>query len=230
MLLINLAIILILAWGDTLGMRPRVMVNCAMSPDGKIAGTERRQLRISSPEDLDRVRRLRMECQAILVGAGTVLADDPHLTVKGLPPERQPLRVVLDPRGKVPDSAMVLDHRARTLMVTLEDCSRLYRGAEVVRLGKGAIDLNALLGVLEERGVKDLLVEGGGETIYSFFRAGLVDVYSVFIGDFIIGGREAPTPVDGEGFRTGEHVPLRLVSLERLGYGVHLTYEVRRDV
>jgi len=218
-----------MTFGDTPTMRPRVIVNCAMSPDGKIAGAERRQLRISSPEDMDRVKRLRADCQAILVGAGTILADDPHLTVKGRPPEKQALRVVLDPRGKIPENALVLDARARTLVVTLEDCVRQYPGAETVRLGKGAIDLRALLEELGGRGVSTLLVEGGGETIHSFFKAGLVDVYSVFVGDFIIGGRESPTPVDGEGFRMGEHVPLRLVSFERLGSGVHLTYEVRRD-
>lgn len=172
---------------------------------------------------------MRAECQAILVGAGTILADDPHLTVKGLPPDKQALRVVLDPRGKIPENASVLDARARTLVVTLEDCVRQYPGAETVRLGKGALDLKALLEVLGQRGVSVLLVEGGGETIYYFFRAGLVDVFSVFVGDLIIGGRESPTPVDGDGFRMGEHVPLRLVSFERLGTGVHLTYEVRRD-
>jgi 2,5-diamino-6-(ribosylamino)-4(3H)-pyrimidinone 5'-phosphate reductase len=229
LLLINLPITLMMTYGNALSMRPRVIVNCAMSPDGKIAGAERRQLRISSPEDMDRVRRLRTECQAILVGAGTILADDPHLTVKGLPPEKQALRVVLDPRGKVPEDALVLDARARTLVVTLEDCVRQYPGVETVRLGRGTVDLKALLETLGQRGVTSLLVEGGGETIHSFFRAGLVDVYSVFIGDFIIGGRESPTPVDGEGFRVGEHIALRLVSFERLGFGVHLTYEVRRD-
>lgn len=229
MLLINLPITLMMTYGNAPSMRPRVIVNCAMSPDGKIAGAERRQLRISSPEDMDRVKRLRTECQAILVGAGTILADDPHLTVKGLPPERQALRVVLDPRGKVPENALVLDGRARTLVVTLEDCVRQYPGAETVRLGKSTVDLPALLDLLGKRGVSALLVEGGGETIYSFFRAGLVDVYSVFVGNFIIGGRESPTPVDGEGFRMGEHVPMRLMSFERLGSGVHLTYEVRRD-
>jgi 2,5-diamino-6-(ribosylamino)-4(3H)-pyrimidinone 5'-phosphate reductase len=212
---------------DISSMRPRVIVNCAMSPDGKIAGTERRQLRISSPEDLERVKRLRSECQAILVGAGTILADDPHLTVKGRPPEQQALRVVLDPRGKVPETSLVLDDRARTLMVTNQECTRLYPGAETVRLGHGPIDLKALLELLNERGVTQLLVEGGGETIFSFFQASLVDVYSVYVGDFIIGGREAPSPVDGEGFRPAEHVPMRLISVERPGGGVLLTYEVR---
>lgn len=210
-------------------MRPRVIVNCAMSPDGKIAGTDRRQLRISSLEDMDRVRRMRSGCQAILVGAGTILADDPHLSVKGMPYESQPLRVVLDPRGKVPETSLVLDQRARTLMVTNEECVRQYPGAETARLGKGKIDLPALLRLLEERGVSTLLVEGGGETIFSFFQAGMVDLYSVYVGDYIIGGREAPSPVDGDGFRPGEHVPLRLVSVERLGGGVHLTYEVVKD-
>ena len=98
-----------------------------MTADGKIAGRSRRQLRISSPEDLARVKELRAASGAILVGVGTVIADDPHLTVKDLPPERNPLRVVLDPRGRTPDGARVLDGRARTLIVTSEDCERNWR-------------------------------------------------------------------------------------------------------
>ncbi len=72
-------------------MRPEVLVNCAMSPDGKIATKERRQVRISSEEDRERVRKLRSSCGAILVGVGTILADDPHLTVKGEREGTEPL-------------------------------------------------------------------------------------------------------------------------------------------
>ncbi len=207
-------------------MRPTVTVNCAMTADGKIAGRSRRQLRISSPEDLDRVKRLRAASDAILVGVGTIMADDPHLTVKGLPPERNPLRVVLDPHGRTPDSARVLDDRARTLIVTGEGCPRTWPRGEVLRAGGDRIDLQRVLSELYERGVRSLMVEGGGETIFRFFESGLVDRYMVFVGGLIVGGRGSPTPADGDGLPEERAVRLRLAGCERLGDGVLLTYEV----
>jgi 2,5-diamino-6-(ribosylamino)-4(3H)-pyrimidinone 5'-phosphate reductase len=207
-------------------MRPRVTVNCAMTADGKIAGRSRRQLRISSPPDLDRVRSLRTSSDAILVGVGTVLADDPHLTIKGLPRERNPLRVVLDSTGRTPDHARVLDDRARTLMVTAEGCTRTWTGAEVLRTGMKKVDLEGVLDYLYHQGVRELMVEGGGETIFSFFQQGLVDRYTVFVGSLVVGGRSSPTPVDGEGLAEEEATRLRLVDCERLGDGVLLSYEV----
>jgi 2,5-diamino-6-(ribosylamino)-4(3H)-pyrimidinone 5'-phosphate reductase len=207
-------------------MRPRVTINCAMTADGKIAGRSRRQLRISSPPDLDRVRSLRTSSDAILVGVGTVLADDPHLTIKGLPRERNPLRVVLDSTGRTPDHARVLDDRARTLMVTAEGCTRTWPGAEVLRTGMKKVDLEGVLDYLYHQGVRELMVEGGGETIFSFFQQGLVDRYTVFVGSLVVGGRSSPTPVDGEGLAEEEATRLRLVDCERLGDGVLLSYEV----
>jgi 2,5-diamino-6-(ribosylamino)-4(3H)-pyrimidinone 5'-phosphate reductase len=206
-------------------MRPRVTINCAMSPDGKIATKEHRQIRISSPQDMERVRSLRASVDAILVGVGTILADDPHLTVKSLPREKNPLRVVLDSHGRTPDSAKVVNESARTLMVTNETCTKTWPNAAVLRAGKEMVDLVILLPKLHEMGVKTLLVEGGGETIWSFFRMGMVDVYSVYVGNDILGGVSAPSPVDGEGFLEGEKVHLVLRTVERLGDGVLLTYE-----
>lgn len=206
-------------------MRPRVTVNCAMSPDGKIATVARHQVRISSPEDMERVKALRRTSDAILVGVGTILADDPHLTVKGLSREENPLRLVLDGQGRTPGTAKVLDDRGRTLLVTYAACRRTWPGAEVFRAGEGRIDLMALMSELERRGVKDLMVEGGGETIFSFFAAGLVDRYFVYIGTKVLGGRNAPSPADGAGFPETEAYSLRLMGVERMGEGVLLSYE-----
>jgi 2,5-diamino-6-(ribosylamino)-4(3H)-pyrimidinone 5'-phosphate reductase len=200
-----------------------------MTADGKIAGRSRRQLRISSPEDMARVKELRASSDAILVGVGTVLADDPHLTVKGLPPERNPLRIVLDPRGRTPDTARVLDGRARTLIVTSEGCRRTWPGAEVLRAGRDRIDLESMLSSLDGRGVRTLMVEGGGETIFSFFESGLVDRYLVFVGSTIVGGRSSPTPADGDGFPEDRTVQLKLAGCERMGDGVLLTYEAGNE-
>ncbi|MGD0818967.1 MAG: 2,5-diamino-6-(ribosylamino)-4(3H)-pyrimidinone 5'-phosphate reductase [Methanomassiliicoccales archaeon] len=196
-----------------------------MSPDGKIATKEHRQIRISSPEDLERVKSLRASVDAILVGVGTVLADDPHLTVKGLPPEKNPLRVVLDSHGRTPDRAKVVNGNARTLVVTNEACIKTWATAQVMRAGKDMVDLTILLPKLYEMGFRTLLVEGGGETIWSFFRLNMVDVYSVYVGNDILGGRTAPSPVDGEGFLEDEKMHLELRTVERLGDGVLLTYE-----
>jgi 2,5-diamino-6-(ribosylamino)-4(3H)-pyrimidinone 5'-phosphate reductase len=206
-------------------MRPRVTVNCAMSPDGKIATKEHRQIRISSPQDMERVKSLRASVDAILVGIGTVLADDPHLTVKDLPPEKSPLRVVLDSYGRTPEGAKVVNGSARTLIVTNERCIKTWPNVKTLRAGKERVDLTILLPKLHEMGVTTLLVEGGGETIWSFFRMNMVDVYSVYVGSDILGGRTAPTPVDGEGFLEAEKMHMELRSVERLGEGVLLTYE-----
>ncbi len=211
---------------DVVSMRPRVTVNCAMTADGKLAGRSRRQLRISSREDMDRVKALRASSDAILVGVGTIISDDPHLTVKGLPPERNPLRVVLDSNGRTPADAKVLDANARTLIATSVDCQRTWPGAETARCGQGRVDLGALMDALGERGVRTLMVEGGGETIFSFFQAGLVDRYLVFVGSQIVGGRDSPTPADGDGFQDGAGIRLTLVDAEVLGDGVLLSYEV----
>ena len=211
---------------DDGGMRPRVIVNCAMTADGKLAGRSRRQLRISSPQDMERVRELRASSDAILVGVGTVLADDPHLTIKGLPPESNPLRIVLDSNGRTPSGARVLDARARTIIVTTEECERTWTGAETIRCGRGRVDAARLLDLLGERGVDTLMVEGGGEIIFSFFQAGLVDQYLVFVGSQVVGGRDSPTPADGDGLPEESAVRLRLTGSEMLGDGILLSYEV----
>ncbi|MDN5357428.1 MAG: 2,5-diamino-6-(ribosylamino)-4(3H)-pyrimidinone 5-phosphate reductase [Candidatus Methanomethylophilaceae archaeon] len=205
-------------------MRPYVQINCAMSADGKIAGNDRRQVMISSADDRERVKRLRKEFDAILVGVGTVVSDDPHLTVKDLDYDTNPIRIVLDPHGRTPDSAMVLDERAPTVMVTLGSCEREWDCEETIRTGTDDIDLMDLMEQLYEMGIDKLLVEGGGETISSFFRAGIVDRYTVFVGGLIIGGRGSPTPADGDGWVADGGIALTLEKSEVLGNGVLLDF------
>ncbi len=82
---------------------------------------------------------------------------------------------------------------------------------------------------LERRGVKRLMVEGGGETIWSFFKNGLVDEYRVFVGSLVLGGTDAPTPCEGQGFLEGNAIRLRLINVMKMGEGALLCYEVVRD-
>ena len=217
----------------------RVVLNAAMSADGKLSTRERRQVAISGPADFERVDRLRAESDAVMVGVGTVVADDPSLTVDDpdLRAERtereeseNPARVIADSRIRTPLDARVLDDSAETYLLAsdaapkkrvtaVEDC-----GSAVVVAGEDRVDLPAAFAALESAGIEQLMVEGGGELIFSLFEAGLVDELSVFVGPTILGGRDAPTLADGDGF-VAEFPTLTLETVERLDSGVLLQYE-----
>ncbi len=204
-------------------MIPFIHINCAMSADGKIAGVERKQVRISSDEDKARVKELRMKYDAILVGVGTVISDDPHLTVKGRSTEENQVRVVLDPHGRTPENAQVTDGRARTVIVTNDDCARSWKSCDVIRC-PGELDLTYVMEQLYSMGIRSVLVEGGGATIASFLRAGLFDVLTVYVGSMVIGGSGAPTPADGDGWVKEGGLKLVLEDAVRTGDGIVLQY------
>ncbi len=177
-----------------------------------------------------RVQRLRAEVDAILVGIGTVLADDPKLTVKEayVKAARQPLRIVLDSGGRTPPTAQVLDGRAPTLIVTTKECATTFSNAEVVRCGIGRVDLGELLSHLSARRIRTVLVEGGEETITQFLRAGLVDEVRVFVGSLLIGGDTSPRLFGGPGAASAEDVVrLELLRSTPMEGGVLLEYRVR---
>ncbi|MGQ9582097.1 MAG: 2,5-diamino-6-(ribosylamino)-4(3H)-pyrimidinone 5'-phosphate reductase [Thermoplasmatota archaeon] len=213
-------------------MRPVVVVNCAMSADGKIALASRKQTRISCGEDIARVQRLRASCDAILVGIGTVLQDDPSLLVKEALVKRagQPLRVVLDSRGRTPPGARVLSPEARTIVAATDSAREVAPASnvELLRLGPGPrVPLSPLLDELGRRGVRRLLVEGGEEVIGSFVAERLFDRLIIYVGSVVLGGH-GPTPAGGEGARElDEAVRLRLIRVRRVGDGVLLEYEPR---
>jgi 2,5-diamino-6-(ribosylamino)-4(3H)-pyrimidinone 5'-phosphate reductase len=219
-----------------------VHVNAAESVDGKLSTRNREQVSISGPADFDRVDALRADSDGVMVGVGTVLADDPTLTVKSA--ERQgrrvadgqdpnPARVVADSRARTPLDASVLDDDATTYVLVTEaaddsDVAALEAaGATVVVAGTERVNLRTAFERLESDGIGQLMVEGGGELIFSLFEAELVDQLSVFIGPMLIGGQDAPTLADGEGFTDFESFPeLTLTSVERMDEGVVLDYDV----
>ncbi len=223
--------------------RPFVFINLAMSADGKISTVKRRQIRISGEDDFDRVDALRAECDAIMVGIGTVLADDPSLTVKSeirradrlkAGKAENPLRVVVDSKARTPIDAEILNkgEGARVIAVSeqaiVEDVGKLGAKAEIMVGGMDAVDLKKLLYLLWQRGVSRLMVEGGATLNWSLLSQELVDEVYIYVGNLIIGGEGAPTPVDGSGFLSEEAMTkLELLSTERMDEGVLLRWRVR---
>lgn len=207
-------------------MRPYVIVNCAMSVDGKIALANRKQIRISNEEDMKRVYMLRHECDAVLVGIGTVLNDDPKLTVKEkyVKNPSQPLRIVLDSNFRTPKNAEVMSKDAPTLIVTT--CKQFKKGnIEVIKCGEEKVNLHELMKILYERGIKKLMVEGGETVIWEFLKNNLVDEISVFIAPIIIGGKNSPTLAGGEGVMSPKNIiKMKLVEARKLGNGILLRF------
>lgn len=170
--------------------RPEVWLNCAVSADGRLAAPDGSPVRISNDADMERVHRMRADADAILVGVGTVLADDPKLTVK---PEfadgEHPLRIVLDTDARTPPGSHVLDGAVPTLVATGPKAPPVI-GAHQVRLpkGDGGLDLDALLDHLGLIGIRQVMVEGGEAVLRAFLAADRWDRFTVFVGAQTIGG------------------------------------------
>jgi diaminohydroxyphosphoribosylaminopyrimidine deaminase/5-amino-6-(5-phosphoribosylamino)uracil reductase len=179
--------------------RPHVMVKLAVSTDDKVAAHGHKTVAITSDIANARVHLLRSQCDAILVGIGTVLSDDPLLTCR-LPgmEARSPVRVVLDRRLRIPaKSRLVQSARHTPLWVVASELAEApaaailgANGAQVIRLGSGSragLDLNEVVRVLAERGITRLLVEGGARVASSFVAAGLADEFWLLRGPNAIG-------------------------------------------
>ncbi|MCK5024803.1 MAG: 2,5-diamino-6-(ribosylamino)-4(3H)-pyrimidinone 5'-phosphate reductase [Thermoplasmata archaeon] len=206
---------------------PRVIVNCAMSVDGKIASRVRKQVRLSDESDMARVHKLRNDCDAILVGVGTVIADDPSLLVKEKYVEnpRQPIRIILDSKCRTPPGSRVLDGKSQTIIFTTQGHEKQLENAEIIACGTDMVDIKKILAHLDNMGIKTLLVEGGGTIIWSFVSSGFVDEFKVFINSKLIGGGQAPTPMDGNGFADENEFPeLNLVRSTMSDSGILLEF------
>ncbi len=196
---------------------PYVTAKWAMTLDGKIACVGGHSQWISGPASRAEVHALRGEVDAVLVGAGTARADDPLLTRRDVP-GGDPLRVVVDSRARLSlESRLVATARtaAPVLLATTSQADPTRRaaladrGVEVCVLPEahGRVDPNALLGALGERGLRHVLVEGGGDLLGSLFAAGLVDRVLAYVAPRVLGGAAAPSPVGGAGVRRVEEGP-----------------------
>lgn len=208
--------------------RPFVIAKFAMSLDGKIATHSGESQWITGPKSREQGHRLRQLSDVIIVGAGTIEVDDPSLTVRyNIDTPAHPLRVVLDSKGRTSPHARVYEQiGAGAVLVCTDEAppSRLdefrTNGIEPLILEKNDAkrpDLHALLSSLAARGVNSIMIEGGAETLGSFFDARLVDEVWAFIAPVVIGG-DGKMPVGGTGAATiPQALRLHDVTTKRLG-------------
>ena len=220
-------------------MKPYVILNAAMTLDGKIA-TKIGNSEISGEEDLKRVHELRKQCDAIMVGIGTVMADDPRLTVHKInaSAEDNPIRVVVDSKCRTPIAARITNKDAKTIIAGANEykydfiVSDRYetfkkRGVNFFFSGDKKVDLKALMNYLYEDGVEKLMLEGGSTLNFSMIKSGLIDEIRICVAPMVVGGVDAKTFFDGEGFDLmNEAVKLELYDSYPLGKDLILCYKV----
>jgi len=201
-----------------LGAGPFTIGHLAQSLDGFVATTRGESLFITGEENVVHMHRLRALCDAVVVGASTVVADDSRLTTR-LVPGPNPLRVVIDPRRRLPARLRLFsDGAAPTLVVCAAGRAKAgerFGGAEVIGLPArdGRLDCAAILGLLHDRGCRTVFVEGGGRTVSGFFAAGLLDRLQITVAPVLL----------GDGLR-GFHLP----AVTRLGDAAPLAHRVVR--
>jgi 2,5-diamino-6-(ribosylamino)-4(3H)-pyrimidinone 5'-phosphate reductase len=211
--------------------RPHILVNVAMSADGKLDSAARKGTSISSIADKARVDRLRASMDGVLVGGRTLVDEDPKLTVKsaalraerkarGLEENPAKVGIVSVANLKLDGCFLTTGHARRFIYTTSRTTSEQIAllensGAQVFVVGGKQVDLQAAVASLHDQGIRELMVEGGGTIIAEFFRLDLVDELMVYIAPRIFGGASAPTMADGPGFLPGQALGLRLESLEK---------------
>ena len=215
--------------------RPHVMLKLAASLDGKVATWTGDSQWITGPDSRALVHRLRADHDAVVVGIGTALADDPQLTARGLEgPVRQPARVVCDSFARLPvDSALVAGAREVPVLVAVgahapwDRVSALQdAGVDVISCADTRPGVGHVLAALAERGMQSVFLEGGPTLAGAFLEASLVDVVQWFQAPMLIGGDEAPGAIGGQGAATlGAAARLHDVAVHNVGGDVR--YEGR---
>ncbi len=210
--------------------RPWVIMKAAMSLDGKIATSGGESKWITGEQSRKLVHRLRAEVNSVLVGSGTLLADDPQLTNRmAKPVTRQPLKVLFDSALQITGEHRLIAENPENLIIFCtsrapgpKEKELRSMGARIIRQDtSGRIMLDEALFTLGQLGIQSVLVEGGSAIFTSFWEAGLVNEYYLFYAPFFIGGKTAPGILGGEGV-------ISLTNLERLE--VESVKKIRSDI
>ena len=212
--------------------RPYVIFSAAITLDGKLA-TRTGDSKLSSKADKNRVHRLRSRVDAILIGKNTAEFDDPILSVHNTK-KKNPIRVILDSNATIKNSSRILRTSSKipTIIAVDESASKknLQRleklPVKIIICGKKRINTKKLLAALRKQSIKKILVEGGGETNWSFVKENLIDEMIITVTPYLVGGVTATTLVDGDGFSSiAKSTKLRLKSARRMNNEIILHYE-----
>ena len=225
-------------------MKPHTSLIMAVSLDGKISTRDGAGPRFASEADGIRLREIRSHADAILIGARTIIADDPTFTEHGKYKELRlqhglalnPIKAVVSGSGSVPETAQMFQpNGAPALVFTTERIppsrlAELQQVAEVHCVGETTVNFRRVVEILGEAyQVKQLLIEGGGQVNFDLFRAGLIDEIYFTLCPKIIGGRDVPTSVEGDGFDFLNIVDIELLDHSPVGDEIFLHYRVRTD-
>lgn len=220
--------------------KPFVLIKAAISLDGKIATKTGDSQWISNEKSRAYVHQLRAQYDSILVGANTVIQDDPKLTVRILgQEERSSIRLILDSQGRTPLSAQVYNDafKDKTILVVTEAISQekeaafTQKGIRILKVKShdARIDFNDLCDQCAFLGIHSIFIEGGGEIIASALQAGIVDRVSVAIAPLLIGGVRAKGFMAGEGIESlKDAIHLTQPTIQCLDEDLILTYEVKQ--
>ncbi len=220
-------------------MKPYVILNAAMTLDGKIA-TKTGSSNISGKKDLERVHKLRREVDGIMVGINTVIEDNPRLTVHKIDAnsEDNPVCIVVDSKCRTPIASRITNKDAKTIiagansykydfLVSDRHANLTKRGIDFFFSGDKRVDLTALMNHLYKKGIKTLMLEGGSTLNFSMIKEGLIDEIRICIAPFVVGGKDSHTLFDGDGFDTmDEGVDLELFDSFNLNDDLILQYKV----
>ncbi|WP_455645089.1 2,5-diamino-6-(ribosylamino)-4(3H)-pyrimidinone 5'-phosphate reductase [Methanosphaera sp.] len=214
-------------------MKPYVLLNAAMTVDGKIA-TENSSMKISGENDLIRVHHLRKKYDGIMVGINTIIVDNPKLTIHKIPSEKtdNPTRIIIDSKARTPLDSKVLNNQAETIIIVskkapIDRVKKLEEKCTIITSGETSIDLKETMDKLYKLNIRSILLEGGSTLNFSMFKEELIDEVSICIGSKILGGSKSKTFVDGNGFDKDNCVNLNLKSCEKIDDDILLKYTVQ---
>ena len=213
--------------------KPKVTLSAAISIDGKI-GQKNKQIVLSSKADTIRVHKLRSKSDAILVGKNTVQQDDPLLTVR-YAKGKNPTRIILDSHGTIKNYSKIIKtcKRVPTMIVVSElvsksNLNRLQKlPIDVIVCGKTQVNITKLLSILSKKGIKTVLLEGGGTLNRSFLKKNLIDEMVIALTPYVLGSENTVSLFEGISFPSLKmKLPLKLKNVQKNGNEIILNYKI----
>lgn len=212
--------------------KPKITLSAAITLDGKI-GQKNKNIVLSSKSDKIRVHKLRSKSDAILIGKNTVEQDDPLLTVRYVK-GKNPIRIILDSHGTIKNNSRIIKtcKNIPTIIVTSELVSKLNLNRlrklpiDVIVCGKYQVNITKLISILSKKGIKTILLEGGGTLNRSFLKKNLIDEMIIALTPYVLGSENTINLFEGMSFSSLKmKLPLKLKNVQKSGNEIILNYK-----